>query len=77
MYTGDFDKVSVVKMKVEKTYSTETELRKLNAGIALVMGIETTVGLLLRGLLAGYALIALTGTYGACRCLFPCSTVVA
>jgi len=66
MYTGSFDKVAVVKKHVTKAYNSETELRKLNGGIALMMGLETTIGLGLRGLLAGYALQALIGTYANC-----------
>lgn len=67
MYTGSFDRVAVVKKEVAQGYSTDYELRKLHAGVCLVMGIETTIGLCLRGILAGLALIALTATYGGCE----------
>ena len=66
MYTGTFDKVSIVKKHLDVDYDAEVELRKMTAGISLIMGIETTLGLWMRGILAGLSMIALVNMYGGC-----------
>ena len=69
MYTGTFDRVSIVKKQMDGDYDAELELRKMTAGVSLIMGIETTLGLLMRGILAGLSMIALVNMYGGCsRC---------